>query len=314
MRRLRLICLLSALALLPGALSAEPLPSPQSSAQGTPIYLEPLFEYPVAPETLEGLTERCNWLVEHFWEPLDIKNKNTVNQAALNHAFGVYAACLDWATPSVVEKSTAALTKKLMKNPTLLIQMIKAAEENMYGPRAAVWRDEAFAMWLRAGVECKKIDRTRRTRYADTLRRLEASMVGKHAPSFDFTAPDGSKGRYFAMSTPTILFFGDPDCVDCSRERLRLETDVTLSRLVDQGRANVIYIVTDPQSPDWQGKVAGIPSTWAVGAAEVDDVYDLRPTPSIYVVDREGKIAAKFLPARESAALMSEILNTTNPQ
>ena len=297
-----------ALLMLSSPLSAAPAPQ-EASARGETIYVEPIFEYPVAPESLTDLTERCDWQIEHFWEPLDIKSKKSVNQSALNHAFSVYTLCMDWATPAVVEKSTATLVKKISKNPGLLIQMIKAAEENLYGPRAPFWRDEVFSQWLRAGVECKKIDATRRQRYSNMLRRLEGSMIGRTAPSFDFETAEGSKGRYFPMSTPTILFFGDPDCIDCSRERLRLETDVTLSRLVDQGRANVVYIVTDPQSPSWQTKVADISPKWAVGAAEVDDIYDLRATPSIYVIDGEGKISAKLLPAREAAALLSDILN-----
>lgn len=305
----RLWFALAPVILLAVAPEVAAVPVSGTPTQQETIYIEPLFEYPVAPEGLEGLTQRCDWLVQHFWEPLDTKSKKTVSQTALNHAFGVYATCLDWATPEVIDKSTSNLISNLSKNPALLIQMIKAAEENLYGPRAAVWRDDVFVRWLRAGVACKKIDAARRERYAGMLKRLEASMLGQPAPMFEFEKPDGTPGRFFPMSTPTILFFGDPDCIDCSRERLRLETDVTLSRLVDQGRVNVLYIVSSEDSPSWRTKVSGIPSNWTAGAAEADEIYDLRTTPAIYVIDKEGKIAAKLIQSREAVALVSEILN-----
>lgn len=55
------------------------------------ITIEPLFEYPTAPEELPTINEKSDYLVEHFWDRMDFKSKSTVDQNALNDAFRVYA-------------------------------------------------------------------------------------------------------------------------------------------------------------------------------------------------------------------------------
>ena len=51
--------------------------------------------------------------------------------------------------------------------------------------------------------------------------------------------------------------------------------------------------VSDPEE-GWEEKLKDYPTLWHVGASEsVSDLYDLRKSPSVYVIDREGKIAVK---------------------
>ena len=105
------------------------------------IEIQPLFEYPTAPEELNSLADKSDYLVEHFWDSMNFKNKTTVDQTALNHAFRVYTAPLRWANRDKALVSVNKLIESIQKNPALFIQFTKAAEENMYGPRAEVWVD-----------------------------------------------------------------------------------------------------------------------------------------------------------------------------
>ena len=72
-----------------------------------------------------------------------------------------------------------------------------------------------------------------------------------------------------------------------------METNVRFSSLVERGKINVMFIVSDPEE-GWEEKLKDYPTLWHVGASEsVSDLYDLRKSPSVYVIDREGKIAVK---------------------
>ncbi len=74
-----LICLaLMSATMIPARLNAEV------------IEIEPLFEYPVAPEEIISLSDKSNWLMQHFWDNMDFKKKDAVNQSALNDAFRVF--------------------------------------------------------------------------------------------------------------------------------------------------------------------------------------------------------------------------------
>ena len=143
------------------------------------MYVDPLFEYPVAPEDLTDFRDKCGWLAENFWNPLDTKKQEAVDQAKLNHAFQVYSTTVQYADKERVTAAVDRLMKSLQKNPMLLYQMTKAAEENIYGPRAEVWIDELYVNILKAALASKKFPASKRARYELQLRQLEATMIGK---------------------------------------------------------------------------------------------------------------------------------------
>lgn len=259
------------------------------------MYVDPLFEYPVAPEEISDFSAKCNWLVENFWNPLDIKKKEAVDQAKLNHAFFVYASTLQYADKDKVTLAVDRLMKNLQKNPMLLFQMTKAAEETVYGPRAEFWIDELYARILRSALSNKKFPAGKRPRYELQLSQLEGCLIGDSPKQFDFKRPNGEDARYFPMATPTVIVFGDPDCDDCRMGKLRMQSNVTFSKAVADGKVNVLFIIPDPED-GWEEKVADFPKNWTVGASEsVADIYDLREVPEVYVIDSEGKIAFKHL-------------------
>ncbi len=277
----------------------------QQSAQ-TVIEIEPLFQYPSAPEELEGIQAKSAWLMQHFWDSFDFKNKNTVDQTALNHAFKIYSVPMRWAPKEDVIASSERILKLLDKNPTLLLQFTKAAEENLYGPRAEAWIDEVYLLYLRALVNNKKIADIRKARYVDQLKTLEASAVGNLAPRFTFTDMYGNEGQYFPMSTFTIIEFGDPDCDDCRMSRLKMEASASLSNLVNQGKVNILFIIPDADDT-WTASVADYPRQWTIGASDnAGDVYDLRYVPSFYVIDTDGKILHKNITVQQAIQAATE--------
>ncbi|MDE6479502.1 MAG: DUF5106 domain-containing protein [Muribaculaceae bacterium] len=261
------------------------------------MYIEPLFEYPVAPEEITSFTDKCNWLAENFWNPLDLKSKDAVDQTKLNHAFYVYASTCQYAAKEKVTASLDKLMKNLQKNPMLLYQMTKAAEETVYGPRAEFWIDELYARILSSALTNKKFPKSKRDRYEQQLKQLENSLFGKVPASFDFVRPNGDKAQYFPMNTPTIIIFGDPDCDECRMGKLKMQSNVQFNKAVTDGKINVLFIIPDPDS-GWESKVTDFPKTWTVGASDtVSDIYDIRNVPEIYVVDASGKVVNKHIGA-----------------
>lgn len=272
-------------------------------------YVEPLFEYPIAPEELSDFTAKCDWLAENFWNPLDVKNQNAVDQVKLNHAFQVYATTAQYAAKDKVNAALDKLLKNIQKNPTLLVQFTKAAEETIYGPRAEVWIDELYVKILKSALASKKFPKTRRARYESQLKQLENTLVGGIPAMFEFKRADGDDARYFPMSTPTIIIFGDPGCEDCRMACLRLETNVAFNKAVNDGKLNVLYIIPDADE-GWEKEVTGYPKTWAVGASDtVAEIYDLRDIPDIYLIGADGKIIAKHIGVMTAIQKSLELIN-----
>lgn len=270
--------------------TAQTEPDASSSGQ---IVIEPLFEYPVAPENIIDLKGKSNYLIEHFWDGMNFKDKNTVDQNALNDAFAVYASTMRWADKEAVEKSVDRLINAYSKNKALTLQFTKAAEEALYGERTKFWIDEVYIKFLDAIIANKKIPAERKQRYIRQASILKNSMVGGKAAAFEFTSPAGATER-FRPGLLTVIEFGDPGCEDCQRSKLKMQMNVKFSRLLEQGIVNVLFIVPDPDE-GWQEALADYPKDWHVGASEsVADIYDLRAgNPTFYVIGKDGKIIAK---------------------
>lgn len=277
------------------SVEAQDTPASNQDIDYGVTYIEPLFEYPIAPEEISDFAAKCDWLAENFWNPLDTKSQAAVDQVKLNHAFSVYAETLQFAQKDKVSTAIDRLLKNLQKNPTLLFQFTKAAEESIYGPRAEIWIDELYVKILRSALASKKFPKTRRLRYEEQLKQLENTLKGGTPATFEFTRANGDPARYFPMSTPSIIIFGDPGCDDCRMSKLRMEANVALNKAVTDGKINVLYIIPDPE-PGWEKDVADYPKTWTVGASDsVSGIYDLRETPDIYLINGDGKIESKHI-------------------
>lgn len=294
------------------AFSQTPADSIADSAGATQpernvVMLPPLFEYPMAPDDLPDIRSRGNWIMENFWNPLDF-GQTSVGQQQLNHAFYVWTAALRWADAEVVESSIDNLLKRLQGNPTLLYQFTKAAEANLYMDKAEMWVDGVYLRFIDALLANKKIDKLRKTRYQAQRRQLVSSMTGSRMPAFAFVTPDGAKGRLEVKKPYTIVEFGDPFCTDCMMYKVKLDTSPKLKRMLDAGKIDIYYIVPDGESVEgWQRQLADLPEGWVRGAGTaLDDDYDIRMTPSVYLLDAQGRILGKFLTVEQIESMIEE--------
>lgn len=278
------------------------------SAQ-TVIEVQPLFEYPSAPDEVESLEERCNYVVKNFWTNFDFKKQAPVDQYALNEAFNVYITAFQFASPKEIDQSLEKLLKNLSSNNILLMQFCKAAEENLYGPRASFWADSIYLQFLEAVIKNKKIPESRKARYITQAQAIKESKIGNTAPSFWFQDKERGSKQYFPMSTPTMLIFGDPDNTDWRLARLKMESNYQLQDALTKGKVNILFIL--PKSKEgWENEVSNYNTHWVVGVSEeVPLHYDLRFNPDIYIIDSSGKILGKNLVPEQAVGLLLEAVN-----
>lgn len=287
--------LISSVAVVPAA--AQDDLSADNVTQNQTILLPPLFDYPVAPEGLDW-SESSRWLVEHFWDNFDFKQK-AVGQQQLIHAYYTWCVPMQYADRQTVFEAVNRLIKKLEKNPTLLLQFTRAAEYNVYSPETAqMWIDELYIPFLDALIKNKKVSDVQKARYSVQRTTLRNSTIGRPVPAFTFKTPDGDT---FKFNPPkgkmAIVEFGNPLCSDCQLARIALRNDDTVSRLVDAGVLDVYFIIPDVDEDDtsWMEQMSDYSDkSWIAGAAQgLDDILDIRLSPSLYLFDASGNLLLK---------------------
>lgn len=273
------------------------------------IEISPLFEYPVAPQELSTIQEKCDYLLKNFWNNFNFKKKEPLDQHALNEAFHVYSTSFRYGSAKEVETSVDKLLKSLQGNPMLLLQFTKAAEENLYGPRADFWSDMLYLKFVDALEKNKKISAPRKARFLKQAAPLRTSATGNTAPSFWFEDAERASKQYFPMSTPTLLIFGNPDDTDWRLNRLRLDSNYRLADALNKGKVNILYIIPFDLS-NWQDAVSNYNKRWTLGISEnVGEVYDTRLNPSIFLIGTDGKIIKKNMHPDDAAEELLQLLN-----
>lgn len=277
------------------ALSCAWLTAAQAQTSGADgvITVEALFKYPEAPEYLDNIQNRCDYLMEHFWDSMNFKQK-VVNQAALQHAFSVYAAPMQWAQKAKVINSVQALMKKMEKNPSLATQFMIAAEETFHSPRSEVYIDEIYALMIENYLKNKKVPAERKAKYASQLEALKNTEPGMAMPTATLYDQSGDEVSMLRGKKFTICIFGPVSNYELRSMLLRLNSDVAVERLCGDDRLAIDYLCTQTPDAETAGFMATLPS-FVHGAyiRRASSTYDLRIVPSVYLLDADGAIMAR---------------------
>lgn len=254
------------------------------------------FEYPQAPESLTTLSQRANFVVEHFWDRCNLKSAFS-SRDKMAKAFRDYVTYMQFATKDTTITSINKLIKEVQKKPKNMLTLAQIAEETLYGDSALFWSDELYLQFTNAVIKTKKISKADKARYEHHAKILTNSLTNSTLPNFEYEIPNGEKQQFDSIKAPAIiLFFNDIDCTDCQLAKVRLATDINLNKLIDLGVIKIVSIYPGEANEEWKMEASNYPKNWIVGACnDIYDMFDMRVIPTIYQLDENHKIIAKNL-------------------
>lgn len=173
------------------------------------------------------------------------------------------------------------------------------AEEVLGDPESPYCNEELYITALEELLKSGVLTETEKTRPRLLLETASKNRQGSPASDFAFRLRSGEKSTLYAIETPyTLLFFNDPDCDRCKKAKERLAADKKLQRLLEQKRITVLGIYPFWETDVWQACTHYLPETWLDGCDEKqdimeNDIYDLRTSPTLYLLDRKKKVLIK---------------------
>jgi thiol-disulfide isomerase/thioredoxin len=170
--------------------------------------------------------------------------------------------------------------------------------ENYYARGYATWTEEE---------QLNKIIKN-----AETLKPL---LIGKPAPDLLMTTKDNTPVRLYSLTAPyTILFFWDPDCGHCKKSMPDIiqfyreykprgvEIFAVCSKLQDDVPKCWEYIDEHEGMVEWINVVDPFLRT------RYKQIYDIRSTPQIYILDKDKKIIMKKIGAEQLREVMDKLM------
>lgn len=255
------------------------------------------LELPPFPANLHSDAQRDEFLAMHFWDRLDFADTiRSLDSELIDGAFSYYATILHRTPDSVRTAAVDNLLSRAASVPSAYMFMLETARAHLYSPDSPVFSEDIYLAVLDfvfARGDDSDIDRMIRD---DIMR----NRPGTPAADFSFATADG--GTSSALDSEgrcrTLLVFYDPDCDTCHHLIDRLRKNAALQTAVGASDLRVVLVYIGDDRDLWLRDAASLPDDWTIGIddcgmVEDADLYVIRNTPSVYLIDRDGTVMLK---------------------
>ena len=251
-------------------------------AAASSVAAQEKFPMITIPEEITDHVARAKYLGEHYWDNVDF---NAASDEVLEQGFVDMVSIFALLDDEALDLSWAAAVKRAEASKTGVARLLALGDKYLYGVSSPMYNESAYRSLLRAGLVSKKIAKADKAPYQKHLVLLEMNNAGSAAVDFEFEQADGTRSKLSEVVSPvTILFFYDPDCVDCKIERFRLTQ-------------------------------AGLPGEWinardVSGRLKSENLYDLRAMPRLYLLDDKKQVLLKNTTAAQIESYLTEVMRS----
>lgn len=249
---------------------------------------------PEIPENITVPAKRAAYAAVKWWDHVDFKDhKRSLDTAFMEQNFSNFVMVLANADTVAIQKAVDTLMDKAERDPEAWQFLLEVVDKYLYDPNSPFHSDELYIPFLRHVTKSPLVNEGRRERALYRLEMALKNRPGTMAADFRFLTREGTTMTLHEVksSRPILLIFYNPDCESCEKvvDRLRRQnlTDIF----------TVLAIDAESDIGRWKATAGDMPYDWTVGHALTpvleNDLYDLKASPTIYLLDADKKVAAK---------------------
>lgn len=291
-----MIAMSTAFAACGNSRNATTLQAAADTARVAPSDLLPL---PEVPDSLFDPVDRADYVLLHYWEALDFRNRKASDQAYMDANFAQFAEQYQYASDEGMTHATVTLLQHAEGYPDVYRLLADLAHKHLYTKGSPTYSEKAMLPWLRELAQAANLDEAERRRYQYLLEGAEKNAPGKRAADFSFV---DVRGRTLSLSSLprrayTLMVFYDPDCETCHEILQKVRTDKRLMKPVDAGQVRVLLVDVAEDRDAFLRDATTFPANWTIGfdVSQLADkeTYIFESTPTIYLLDSELKVILK---------------------
>lgn len=252
---------------------------------------------PQVPPGITDVSERADYVACHFWDALDFSDQKVfADTEFLEQTFSNYISILPVCGDEGLVRSVSYLLNRAHEDGKAEIIM-RIAEKYLWESDSPFRSERLYTPFVEYAVSHFADNKDR---YQEILLDISKNKPGSMASGFSATGRNGGKIRVEPRTDNklTVVMFYEPDCEQCKASISRLSADPILDRLVGDGSLRFIAVYVGENIDLWKKYSASLPENWEVGVDELMDIdkrdlYQIRATPSFYVIGEDGRIIIK---------------------
>ena len=254
------------------------------------------------PSIITDEKEAALYIADHFWDNVDFNDTSYIsNKQALNTHFSAYVQNLTTVPHEAALKSVTKLADNAIAgNPKMMMKIQEMFETAFYHPNSIFRNEELYIAILKRYIQSDKPEKIIKERLSNQLDLAMRNRLGTKALDFSFVDADGRVSSLYKISSDyLILMFYDPDCPTCKTTMKVMENSPVLSVAASKVKILTMYAGVDFEN--WKSHVPQLNKKWINGCNKdltiMDgSLYDMRPTPSLYLLDRSKTVLLKDAP------------------
>lgn len=263
--------------------------------------------FPEVPPEYDTPEKRITYVLNVYWDGLDFTDRSlSLDTVFMEQSFSNFISLLRY------EQNAAPPMTHLVENAAAdtlaTIFLWNIADKYLNDPNSPMRNGELYRTFLQALGRSPVITDDYREKLIYQQGIANLNRPGFVANDFRFVSRKGVSTSLLesAKGEVTLLMFYDPDCESCKG----IMRKISETKLPEGLR--VIAIDAEDDRELWKSTADSFPDSWIVGFA-TDDVqgeplYHLPAMPTIYLLDKDGKVLLKDPSAETALSAAASIL------
>jgi len=269
---------------------------------------------PEPPRNEDGSLVDSSWgyqyYLNHYWDNCDFSEPALVRTQYLNPKLVQYFDNVIIPIPDTINKYVDILIEKAKNTPELLRYFIQYITHK-YETSQYVGHDAVFVHMVKTYYEkglCPWVDEEVLKRMVDRANQLDKILIGRVAPYLYMPDTNGVlRSNYDFDKKYTIMWFWDLSCGHCKTATPILKE--FYDRAKDSLDFEVYAVCLGTDSVKWKQAIIEKGLNWinvGMNRANIDfrEIYSVTTTPVVFIIDREKKIIAKKVEAKEIESII----------
>lgn len=261
------------------------------------------FSMPTIPEELSTVSQRADYLAEHYWDHFDFSDTVYIHLPEITEqAFVDYLDILPHIGRQNAESSiTEMLAQTIGKDTTgrMYPYFLDLYKSYLHDPNSPMRNDEYYIPVTGFILADTLSDMATKERAGFDLSMMKKNRVGQIATDFSYSLASAKAGTLHKIQSDYILLlFYNPDCHACSETIDYLKQSQPINAYLQEGRLKILAVYPDSDWAIWKKHLGDIPTTW-INCYDKDQsvknrlLYDLKAIPTLYLLDKDMTILLK---------------------
>ncbi|WP_343320926.1 DUF5106 domain-containing protein [Sphingobacterium multivorum] len=237
----------------------------------------------------------------HFWDKFDMLDTAQVkNPEKGEQQLADFIQLLLQSPDSATrDKAIDLMLDKAKTNRTSFDYFIKQYEHYLYDGNSPMRNDIVYESVLRYLIKTDLLSDLEKEAYRPTYKLVLRNKVGQTAEDFSYELANGKKQKLSDTKAKyTFLIFYDPECSHCKETIHQLRDTPQLVQLFSQLQVQVLAIDPWGDRTKWKNYQSQLSDQWINGFDSESKIlsfnlYDLKASPTIYLLDENKKVLLK---------------------